>query len=35
MNEIESDVDGVIREILPKDAQAVEYGEPLFLIVTD
>lgn len=30
MNEIESDVDGVIMEIYPQDAQPVEYGEPLF-----
>ena len=30
MNEIESDVDGVIREIYPQNAQAVEFGEPLF-----
>jgi acetyl-CoA carboxylase biotin carboxyl carrier protein len=30
MNEIESDVDGTIREIYPQDAQAVEFGEPLF-----
>ena len=30
MNEIESDVDGTIREIYPQNAQAVEFGEPLF-----
>ena len=30
MNEIESDADGVIREIYPQNAQAVEFGEPLF-----
>jgi acetyl-CoA carboxylase biotin carboxyl carrier protein len=30
MNEIESDIDGVITEIYPQNAQAVEYGEPLF-----
>jgi acetyl-CoA carboxylase biotin carboxyl carrier protein len=30
MNEIESDVDGVIREIYPQNAQAVEFGEPLY-----
>lgn len=30
MNEIESDVDGVITEIYPKNAQPVEFGEPLF-----
>ncbi len=34
MNEIESDVDGVITEIYPKNAQPVEFGEPLFLIRT-
>lgn len=32
MNEIESDVDGVVAEILPKNAQPVEFGEPLFRI---
>lgn len=32
MNEIESDVDGVIAEIYPQNAQPVEYGEPLFAI---
>ncbi|MFN7960795.1 MAG: acetyl-CoA carboxylase biotin carboxyl carrier protein [Thermoanaerobaculia bacterium] len=30
MNEIESDLDGVVVEIYPSDAQPVEYGEPLF-----
>ncbi len=30
MNEIESDADGVVAEIHPKNAQPVEYGEPLF-----
>jgi acetyl-CoA carboxylase biotin carboxyl carrier protein len=34
MNEIESDVDGVVAEIYPKNAQPVEYGEPLFGIRT-
>jgi acetyl-CoA carboxylase biotin carboxyl carrier protein len=34
MNEIESDVDGVLREIYPKNAQPVEFGEPLFAIET-
>ena len=34
MNEIESDVDGVIAEIYPQNAQAVEFGEPLFAIQT-
>ena len=32
MNEIESDVAGVIVEIYPQNAQAVEFGEPLFAI---
>ncbi|HKR65536.1 MAG TPA: acetyl-CoA carboxylase biotin carboxyl carrier protein [Thermoanaerobaculia bacterium] len=32
MNEIESDVDGVIEKIFPSNAQPVEFGEPLFTI---
>jgi acetyl-CoA carboxylase biotin carboxyl carrier protein len=32
MNEIESEVDGVITRILVENAHPVEYGEPLFLI---
>ena len=32
MNEIESDVDGVVLEIYPQNAQPIEYGEPLFSI---
>lgn len=32
MNEIESDVDGKIIEILTENAHPVEYGEPLFAI---
>lgn len=32
MNEIESDTDGIIKEILPENGQPVEYGETLFLI---
>jgi len=32
MNEIESEVDGKIVEILVENARAVEYGEPLFKI---
>jgi len=32
MNEIESDVAGVVVEILPKNGQPVEFGEPLFAI---
>ena len=32
MNEIESEYDGDIKEILVKDGEAVEYGKPLFRI---
>lgn len=32
MNEIESEFDGVIAEILVKDGEMVEYGKPLFRI---
>lgn len=32
MNEIESEFDGEIREILVKDEETVEYGKPLFMI---
>jgi acetyl-CoA carboxylase biotin carboxyl carrier protein len=32
MNEIESDVDGVITEIYPQNGQPIEYGEKLFAI---
>jgi acetyl-CoA carboxylase biotin carboxyl carrier protein len=32
MNEIESDIDGEIVQIFPQNAQAVEFGEPLFAI---
>ena len=32
MNEIESDADGVVVEIFPQNAQAVEFGEPLFAV---
>jgi len=35
MNEIESDVDGVVIEIYPQNAQPVEFGEPLFAIKTN
>ena len=34
MNEIESDVDGTVAELYPQNAQAVEFGEPLFAIKT-
>ncbi len=33
MNEIESEFDGEIAEILVKDGETVEYGKPLFRIV--
>lgn len=32
MNEIESEYDGVIEEVLVENGQAVEYGQPLFVI---
>jgi acetyl-CoA carboxylase biotin carboxyl carrier protein len=32
LNEIEADKSGVIKEILVDNGQAVEYGQPLFLI---
>jgi|WetSurMetagenome_2_1015567.scaffolds.fasta_scaffold00076_33 acetyl-CoA carboxylase biotin carboxyl carrier protein len=35
MNEIESEVDGVISKILVENAHPVEYGETLFLIDTE
>ncbi|MDP4087935.1 MAG: acetyl-CoA carboxylase biotin carboxyl carrier protein [Bacillota bacterium] len=33
MNEIESDCSGIIAEILVKDGDMVEYGQPLFTII--
>ena len=35
MNEIESDVAGTVLQVYPKNAQPVEYGEPLFAIRPD
>ncbi len=35
MNEIESDIDGVIVSVLPQNAQPVEYGERLFAMLPD
>lgn len=35
MNEIESEVDGTIKEVLIKDGEMVEYGQPLFKIKED
>jgi acetyl-CoA carboxylase biotin carboxyl carrier protein len=32
MNEIESDVDGVVMKIYPQNGQPVEYGEKLFAV---
>ena len=32
MNEIESEYDGIVEEILVKDSESVEYGKPLFRI---
>ena len=32
MNEIESDAEGTITQIMVKNAQPVEYGQPLFLL---
>ena len=32
MNEIESESDGVVKEIYVKNGEAVEYGQPLFMI---
>jgi acetyl-CoA carboxylase biotin carboxyl carrier protein len=32
MNEIESDISGTIVRVLPENAQAVEYGENLFMV---
>lgn len=32
MNEVKAEMHGIVREILAKNSQAVEYGEPLFVI---
>src|ERR1051325_10598909 len=32
MNEIKADMSGIVREVLVKNGQAVEFGEPMFLI---
>jgi acetyl-CoA carboxylase biotin carboxyl carrier protein len=32
MNEIESDADGVIAEVLVENGQAVQFGQPLFRV---
>lgn len=33
MNEVESDFDGEVAEVLVKNGEAVEYGQPLFRII--
>lgn len=35
MNEIESDVNGIVKKILIGNGEVVEYGQPLFLIDTN
>ncbi len=35
MNEIESEVSGIVRKILVENGQPVEYGQPLFYIEQD
>ncbi|RPH39941.1 MAG: acetyl-CoA carboxylase biotin carboxyl carrier protein [Planctomycetota bacterium] len=32
MNEIKAEMGGIVREVLVKNGQAVEFGEPMFLI---
>ena len=32
MNEIESEVSGIVKKILVENGEPVEYGQPLFLI---
>ena len=32
MNQIESDVDGVVNRVMVDNGEPVEYGQPLFLI---
>ncbi|CAB3804218.1 Biotin carboxyl carrier protein of acetyl-CoA carboxylase [Paraburkholderia caffeinitolerans] len=32
LNEIESDIAGVVKEVLVENGQAVEYGQPLFVV---
>ncbi len=34
MNEIDADADGVVTRVFPKNGQAVEFGEPLFVLDT-
>lgn len=35
MNEVESEIDGVVIEVLAKNEQMVEFGEPLFMIAPE
>jgi len=32
MNEIEADIDGTVTKVLVENGQAVEFGQPLFVI---
>lgn len=32
MNQIEADKDGIVEQILPENADPIEYGQPLFVI---
>jgi len=32
MNEIEADISGTVSKILVENGQAVEYGQPLFIV---
>jgi len=34
LNQIESEVSGVVKEVLVEDGQPVEFGEPLMIIET-
>jgi acetyl-CoA carboxylase biotin carboxyl carrier protein len=35
LNEIESDVSGMVKKVLVENGQPVEYGQPLFLVALD
>jgi acetyl-CoA carboxylase biotin carboxyl carrier protein len=35
MNEIESDIDGIVAGIYPQNGQPIEYGEKLFAVKLD
>jgi acetyl-CoA carboxylase biotin carboxyl carrier protein len=32
MNEIEAEYDGIVEKVLAKNAQPLEYGQPIFVI---